>query len=146
MKLHFEFTTKIREKLQALIKGFFNAKNDTKGGKGMGIFDETVQAVFEGVLKVLRAIFGKTEWWQKVEEAIVIAILIAEMEPEDGEEKKREVMKKIYAYLEEFGINLKPRWVFDIVLGFAIDMIVNYLNENYGHEWIDAIEQKKLVK
>lgn len=146
MKLHFESTTGIKEKLQALVKGFFNSKKETKGGKGMGALDETVKAIFEGVLKVLRAIFGKTEWWQKVEEAIVIAILIAEMEPEDGEEKKREVIDKIYAYLEEFGIVLKPRWVFDIVLGFAIDMIVNYLNENYGHEWINVIEQKKLVK
>jgi hypothetical protein len=36
-----------------------------KGAKGIGVFDETVKAIFEGVLKVLRAIFGKKNGGRK---------------------------------------------------------------------------------
>jgi hypothetical protein len=95
------------------------------------------------VLKVLRYFFKDKEWWTKVEEAIIIAILLAELDKESGEEKKNEVIDKIMTLLEDFGYVAKGwAWLYRMALGFAIDIIIEFVNDNYGHDWLQQMQNK----
>lgn len=114
-----------------------------KGGMRMGVFDDALKAFFEGVLSVLRYFFKDKEWWTKVEQAVVIAILLAELDKEDGEEKKNEVIEKIMALLEDLGYVAKGwAWLYKMAIGFAIDLIIEFVNDNYGHDWFQQMQNK----
>jgi hypothetical protein len=102
----------------------------------------TLKVFFETALKLLRIIFGNTTWWSKIEDAFIIFIMLAELDHESGPEKKKEVIEKMYAYLEELGITLRPKWLWDVILGFAIDLFINIINEKYGHDWASVLNEK----
>lgn len=145
MKLHFEFTTKIREKLQALIKGFFVAKNKEKGGKMMNW-----REIFNKAFSIADFVFSffKFKWWEEFKEQFVegfqIAVELAELAYKntqtEGAEKKRLAAKALTKYLQERGIlDFIPAHWLSWLLDRAFDLIISYLNEQFGHDWIEKI-------
>ncbi len=102
----------------------------------------TIRGFFEAALALLRIIFGSTAWWSKIEDALIIFIMMAELDHDSGPEKKQEVINKVFKYLKELGIDLKPVWLWTIIFGFAIDLLINVINEKYGHDWAAILNER----
>ncbi|KAF2958609.1 MULTISPECIES: hypothetical protein [Thermotoga] len=65
---------------------------------------------------------------------VMLGVCLVER-PKDGANKKQEVKKMVYQFLNDFNIKVPmPQPVFDFVLDFMIDNIVKVLNKTLWKE------------
>lgn len=74
------------------------------------------------------------EWLKaltNIKNFIEIAVVLVE-HPGDGQEKKNKALEIIRTLMRENDINLPlPDQIIDMIIGFAIDTFVGWMNENF---------------
>lgn len=101
-------------------------------------------AVLNAALGFLELLLGKFDWWLHVKEALLIAIVAAEAVGDDSKEKKQEVVNMILKYLKDRDINVPIwDWLFKLLLGLIVDILIGYLNKNIGKDWAKQLAAKE---
>ncbi len=96
-----------------------------------------LEKIFNAALGFLEMILGQFDWWVHIRDVIKICILAAELTPDSGPEKKQKVIDAVIRYFDDREIKIPiPEWLFRILLGLAIDIVINTLNKQLGHKWI----------
>lgn len=108
---------------------------------------EKVLEIIRESLKFLALLFGRFDWWKDVEEALAIAIIAAEAVGDEGKEKRKEVVEMVFKYLEDRNVKLPiPDWLFKLLLGFVIDLLISYLNKKFGKGWIASLAKEEGIE
>jgi len=101
-------------------------------------------AVLNAALGFLELVLGRFDWWLHVKEALLIAIVAAEAVGEDSKEKKQQVVDMVVKYLKDRDINVPIwDWLFKLLLGLLVDILIGYLNKNVGKDWAKQFAEKE---
>ncbi len=101
-----------------------------------------MKALLNAALAFLEAILSRFSWWEHVKAVLEIAIIASELTPDSGPEKKNAVIDAVIKFFEDREIKLPlPEWLFRILLGLAIDIVINTLNNKYGHDWLSKLKE-----
>lgn len=93
----------------------------------------------------LDALFSNFEWYVKLKEIVIKVIVFAEATGEDGVSKKQKAIDAVETALRSLGLNIPiPDFLQDILIGLMIDLIVGFLNQKFGHDWIQKV--KEIIK
>lgn len=103
-----------------------------------------LQEILEKAFAILDLLFGKFEWWKVLKEGIATAVLaveaVFELSQDEKAKKKNEAILAVKKFLEQHGIAVKiPDWLFTVIVGIGIDVLVAYLNRRFGHDWLKKI-------
>ena len=103
-----------------------------------------LKEILEKAFAVLDLLFGKFEWWNVLKEGIVTAVMAVEasfeLSQDEKAKKKNEAILAVKKFLETHGIAIKiPDWLFTFIVSLAIDALVNWLNHQFGHDWLKKV-------
>ena len=98
-----------------------------------------MNSIMGKVFGIMDFFFGSTKWWTSLKNVILSAVIAVEAAHEisvgDKAKKKAEALDFIRQQLEELGIKI-PKWVFTLVVPTAINLLVTYLNNRFGKDWL----------
>ena len=106
--------------------------------------------IIEKAWNFLKFIFDDPEndqdWWSKFENIVLSAIGMVEATAEHQEtesyQKRNQAIQIVLDALSCVGIHIPlPTWLSRMIIGLAIDAVVNFLNEKFGHDWLDKIPE-----
>ncbi len=106
--------------------------------------------IIEKAWSFLKFIFDDPEndqdWWTKFENIVMTAIgtveATAELQGSEGWDKRSKAIEFVLNASKAVGLNFKlPVWLQKMLIGLAIDALVNFLNEKFGHDWLGKLPE-----
>jgi len=97
---------------------------------------------WEKVFVFLDVLLGKFDWYQKLKKLVISIIVLIEIthNDEESQKKKKDAVNAVLDAIKQFGISLPfADWIMKLIIDLMIDAVVSYLNEKFGHDWINKI-------
>jgi len=97
---------------------------------------------WEKVFVFLDVLLGKFDWYQKLKKLVISVIVLIEIthNDEESQKKKKDAINAVLDAIKQFGISLPfADWIMKLIIDLMIDAVVAYLNEKFGHDWINKI-------
>lgn len=107
-----------------------------------------IKEIIERVWSFLKFIFddpdNDEDWWSKFEHVVFSAIGMVETTAQEHETesyvKKQKAIELVLQMLAAIGLKLPvAMWLQKLIIGIAIDALVTYLNEKFGHDWLEKV-------